>query len=71
MVKRTETTEHRVRMHMLGVITEVGNAKVAAEGARVRTADRKWLGEKLQRIQALAHEVLERVEQMEERRDDH
>lgn len=70
MVKRIDTVEHRVRMHMLGVITEVGDAKVAAEGARV-SADRKWLEEKLQRMQAIAHEVLARIEEMEGRREDH
>lgn len=71
MSKRAETVEHRLRMHMLGVITELGGAKTAAEGARTSGADQKWLGEKLQRMQTIAHEVLERVEAMERRRDDH
>jgi len=71
MVKRTETTEHHVRIHMLGVITEVGNAKVAVSEPRVGAADRKWLEEKLQRLQAIAHEILARVEQMETRADAH
>lgn len=71
MVKKADTVEHRVRMHMLGVITEIGDAKTASEGARVSAADRKWLGEKLQRMQAIAHEVLARIETMEERREDH
>jgi hypothetical protein len=71
MAKKTDTVEHRVRMHMLGVITEVGDAKTASEGARVSPADRKWLGEKLQRMQAVAHEILARIEAMEERSKDH
>lgn len=71
MVKRTETVEHRLRMHMLAVIGAVGDAKTAAAGARVRSGDRAWLETKLQRMQAIAHEVLERIEQMEARREDH
>lgn len=71
MAKKVDSVEHRVRMHMLGVITELGGAATASESARVSAGDRKWLSEKVRRMQMLAHEVLERLESMESRAEGH